>query len=124
VLGGTALVQAADQVAAKGRRIAAGLLEASPDDLQVANGRFHVAGQPERFVTWAQVAGVAYGRGKLPPGETLGLENTAFFDPGTETYGFGAALAVVRIDPDTGDVTVEHLWTVDDCGTVINPLLV
>jgi len=124
VLGGSALVQAADQVLEKARRIAAGLLEASPDDVVLAHGRFQVAGAPERYVTWAQVAAAAYGRGRLPPGLPMGLESTAYFDPRTETYGFGAALAVVRIDPDTGRVQVEHLWCVDDCGTVVNPLLV
>ncbi|MBX5491416.1 MAG: molybdopterin-dependent oxidoreductase [Chloroflexi bacterium] len=124
VLGGSALVQAADQVLEKARRIAAGLLEASPDDIRLEQGRFQVAGAPERHVTWAQVAAAAYGRGRLPPGETPGLEASAYFDPHSETYGFGAALAVVRIDPDTGQVRVEHLWAVDDCGTVINPLLV
>src|SRR5581483_6684450 len=124
VLGGTALVQAADAVIAKARRLAAGLLEASPDDVHLENGQFRIAGAPDRAVGWAQVAAVAYGRGKLPPGETLGLESTAFFETPRETFGFGAALAVVRIDPATGHVHVERLVAVDDCGTIVNPLLV
>jgi carbon-monoxide dehydrogenase large subunit len=124
VLGGTALIQAADVVVAKARRIAAGLLEASPDDVHLEQGQFRITGVADRAVTWAQVAAVAYGRGKLPPGETLGLESTAFFETPRETFGFGAALAVVRVDPDTGHVHVEHLFVVDDCGTVVNPLLV
>lgn len=124
VLGGSALVQAADAVLEQARRIAAALLEASPQDIGLERGRFQVAGAPDRYVTWAQVAAAAYGRGRLPAGVPMGLESTAYFDPRAETYGFGAALAVVRIDPDTGQVRVEHLWAVDDCGTVINPLLV
>jgi aerobic carbon-monoxide dehydrogenase large subunit len=124
VLGGTALVQAADTVIAKAKRIAAGLLEANPDDIQLQAGRFQVAGLTDKAVTWAQVAAAAYGRGKLPPGETLGLESSAYFNSPTPTFGFGAAVAAVRIDPDTGHVAVEHLYTVDDCGTVLNPLLV
>jgi carbon-monoxide dehydrogenase large subunit len=124
VLGGSALVQAADAVLEQARRIAAALLEASPQDVVLEHGRFQVAGAPDRYVTWAQVAAAAYGRGRLPAGVPMGLESTAYFDPRAETYGFGAALAMVRIDPDTGQVRVEHLWAVDDCGTVVNPLLV
>jgi carbon-monoxide dehydrogenase large subunit len=124
VLGGTALVQASDDVVAKACRIAAGLLEANPDDVRLEAGQFRIAGVADRAVGWAQVAAVAYGRGKLPPGDTLGLESTAFFETPRETFGFGAAVAVVRIDPDTGHVQVERIIAVDDCGTVINPLLV
>jgi aerobic carbon-monoxide dehydrogenase large subunit len=124
VLGGTALIQAADQVIAKAKRIAAGLMEASPDDVELQAGTFRVAGVGEKAVTWAQVAAVAYGRGRLPPGETLGLDASAYFSAPSQTYGFGAAVAAVRIDPDTGQVHIEGLWTVDDCGTVLNPLLV
>src|SRR5262249_28306858 len=72
VLGGTALVQAADTVIAKARRIAAGLLEANPDDVQLEAGRFRVAGEAGRAMSWSEIAAAAYGRGKLPPGETLG----------------------------------------------------
>jgi aerobic carbon-monoxide dehydrogenase large subunit len=125
VLGGTALVLAADQVIAKAKRIAAGLLEANPEDVQLEGGQFRVAGATDKAMAWAQIAATAYGRaGKLPPGESLGLEHLAYFDTPGETYGFGAAVAVVRIDPDSGHVHVERLWAVDDCGTVINPLLV
>ena len=67
VLGGTALIQAGDAVVAKARRIAAGLLEASPDDVRLEQGQFRITGVADRAVTWAQVAAVAYGRGKLPP---------------------------------------------------------
>jgi carbon-monoxide dehydrogenase large subunit len=124
VLGGTALVQAAQQVIAKAKRIAASLLEASPEDIELREGTFRVRGVGERAVSWAQVAAVAYGRGRLPPGETLGLEATAYYNAPRETFGFGAAVAVVRIDPETGELRVEKLYCVDDCGTIINPLLV
>lgn len=124
VLGSTALLQAADTVIAKARRLAAGLLEASADDVRLEDGRFRVAGLAERSVGWPEVAAVAYGRGKLPPGETLGLEASGFYQAPRDTYAFGAALAVVRVDPDTGHVQVERLVAVDDCGTIVNPLLV
>jgi carbon-monoxide dehydrogenase large subunit len=125
VLGGTALVQAADVVIDKARRIAASLLEANPDDIQLEGGRFRVAGAADKAVGWGQIAAAAYGRaGKLPPGESLGLEHTSYFETPGETYGFGAVVAVVRIDPDSGETRIEHIWAVDDCGTVVNPLLV
>jgi len=124
VLGGTSLVHAADTVIDKAKRIAAAQLEANPDDIQLQAGRFQVAGIADKAVTWAQVAAAAYGRGRLPPGEGLGLESSAYFSSPTPTFGFGAAVAAVRIDPDTGHVAVEHLYTVDDCGTVLNPMLV
>jgi carbon-monoxide dehydrogenase large subunit len=124
VLGGSALVQAADAVLAKARRLAAGLLEADAGDVRLEAGQFRVAGLPERAVRWPQVAAAAYGRGRLAAGETLGLEASGFHLAPRDTYAFGAALAVVRIDPDTGQVRVERLVAVDDCGTVINPLLV
>jgi carbon-monoxide dehydrogenase large subunit len=124
VLGGASLVQAADAVLAKARRLAAGLLEADAGDVRLDAGQFRVAGQPQRAVGWPRVAAAAYGRGRLAPGETLGLEASALFQAPRDTYAFGAALAVVRIDPDTGHVQVERLVAVDDCGTVVNPLLV
>jgi carbon-monoxide dehydrogenase large subunit len=70
------------------------------------------------------VAAAAHGRGRLAPGETPGLEASGFHLAPRDTYAFGAALAVVRIDPDTGQVRVERLVAVDDCGTIVNPLLV
>jgi len=124
VLGGMALMNAADHLIAKGRRIAAGMLEANPDDVELVEGQFRIAGVADRHVAWAQVAAAAYGRGKLPPGEMIGLESNASFNAPNQTFGFGAAVAAVRIDPDTGHVSVEHLYVVDDCGTVVNPMLV
>ncbi len=123
VLGSSALLQAADSVVAKARRIAAGLLEADPDDVRLQAGQFRVSGA-DRAVGWPEVAVAAYGRGRLPPGEMLGLEAAGFYQAPRDTYGFGAALAVVQIDPDTGHVRVERLVAVDDCGTIVNPLLV
>jgi carbon-monoxide dehydrogenase large subunit len=119
---GNALVRASDAVLDKAKRIAAHLLEAAPQDVVAADGRFHLAGIPDRAVTWAQVARAAYTN--PPPGEMPGLEASAFFQGATETFGFGTYIAVVRVDRETGDVTIERLVAVDDCGVVINPLLV
>ncbi len=119
-LGGSALVLASARVVAKARRIAGHLLEASPDDVELHDGAFGVAGAPDRRVSWADLATAAYATLDLPEDEEPGLEATAFFSPETEAYGFGAH----EIDSDTGRVELRRLVCVDDCGTVLNPLLV
>jgi carbon-monoxide dehydrogenase large subunit len=130
VLAGSALAQAADEVAAKARRIAADLLEADPGDVERAPGGFRVAGTPDRAVTWGQVAAAAYQRRRSrgapseQPPPSLGLEANAYFNAPTNTFAFGAAVAIVRVDPDTGHVALERLYVVHDCGVVVNPLLV
>jgi carbon-monoxide dehydrogenase large subunit len=124
VLGGTALFNAADQIIEKARRIAANMLEAHADDVHLEAGQFRIAGVGDRSIGWAQVAAAAYGRGPLPPGEPMGLEMHSYYNAPGPTFGFGACVAVVRIDPDTGHVHVEELYTVDDCGVIVNPMLV
>jgi carbon-monoxide dehydrogenase large subunit len=122
VMGGGALALAAQRVIEKAQRIAAHLLEAASEDIvQVDNG-FAVAGVPDKNITWRQIAATAYGR--PVPGLEPGLQETVFFDPGREAWGFGAHVALVRIDRDTGEPRLEKLVLVDDCGVVLNPLLV
>jgi carbon-monoxide dehydrogenase large subunit len=115
---------AADRVLDKARRMAAHLLEASPDDVLLLDGAFGVAGAPDRQVTWADLGTAAYGSLDLPPGDEAGLEATAFFTPEGEVWGFGAHVALLEIDRDTGVLSIQKLVCVDDCGTVLNPLLV
>ncbi len=123
-LGGGALARVSAEVAEKGRRIAAKLLEAAAADVAKVPGGFQVVGVPQRRVTWTEVAAAAYAGGaSLPTGETPGLEATVYFDPQGEVWSFGAVVAVVSIDRETGRATVENLVWVDDAGTVINPLL-
>jgi carbon-monoxide dehydrogenase large subunit len=122
VMGGGAVAVAVDRVVEKARRIAAHLLEAAAEDIVQADGGFAVAGVPEKKVTWRQVASAAYGR--LPKGMEPGLHETVFYDPKREAWGFGAHVALVRIDRETGATAVEKLVLVDDCGVVINPMLV
>ena len=123
-LGGGALARVSAEVAEKGRRIAAKLLEAAAADVAKIPGGFQVVGVPQRRVTWTEVAAAAYAGGaSLPTGETPGLEATVYFDPQGEVWSFGAVVAVVSIDRETGRATVENLVWVDDAGTVINPLL-
>jgi aerobic carbon-monoxide dehydrogenase large subunit len=123
-MGGSALVLASDRVVAKARRIAAHLLEASADDVALEDGAFKVAGAPDKHVTWADLAAAAYTSLDLPEDDEPGLEATAFFTPEAECYGFGTHLAQVEIDRDTGQLSLTKLVCVDDCGTLLNPLLV
>jgi aerobic carbon-monoxide dehydrogenase large subunit len=123
-LGGNALAQAAAEVREKGRRLAARLLEASPDDLQIGRGGFQVKGVPEKTIGWDRVGEFAHRGMGLPPEEKPGLESTVFFRQDQPSWSFGAGLAVVRIDRDTGQVRIERFVAVDDCGNAINPLLI
>ena len=122
-MGGSALVQAATEVREKGRRLAASLLEARLEDIEPVRGGFQVKGVPDRRVTWGKVAEFVYRGLRLPKGEKPGLEATVFYGQEQEMYSFGACLAVVRVDRESGQLRFERLVSVDDCGTVINPLL-
>src|SRR5499425_1378542 len=122
IMGGGALAIAIDRVVDKARRIAAHLMEAAVEDIVLPDGGFAVAGVPDKKVSWRQVAAAAYG-GKIPPGMEPGLQETAFFDPKREGWGFGAHLALVKIDRETGTPTLQKLILVDDCGVVINPMI-
>jgi carbon-monoxide dehydrogenase large subunit len=122
VMGGGALALATQRVVEKARRIAAHLLEAAAADIVPTEGGFAVAGVPDKHITWRQIAATAYGR--PVPGLEPGLQETVFFDPGREAWGFGAHVALVRIERDTGEPRLEKLVLVDDCGVVLNPMIV
>jgi carbon-monoxide dehydrogenase large subunit len=122
-LGGGALAVSAEGIKKKALQVAASLLETSPNDLVYADGAVQVVGAPERAVSLAEIARAAQeGRG-LPDGER-GLADENRFEPGRDTVPFGTTVAVVRIEPQAGRIHLERLVTVDDCGTVINPLIV
>jgi carbon-monoxide dehydrogenase large subunit len=122
-VGGSAILRAADAVQAQARRIAAVMLEAAPEDVVMEGGRYHVRGAPAKTLTLADIAAKAYG-GELPPDIPSGLEATDFFRPPQLVYPFGAHVAVVEVDRDTGAVTVRDFVSVDDCGVRISPMLV
>jgi carbon-monoxide dehydrogenase large subunit len=122
-LGGGALAKAAVEVREKGRRIAANLLEAAVEDVVPVPGGFEVVGVPTRRSRWKQVADAAYKGQSLAPGDTPGLDATVFFQADGEMWSFGAVVAMVEIERETGQVSVEKLVWVDDAGTIINPLL-
>jgi len=123
VVGGGALAIEAQRVIEKAKRIAAHLVEAAPEDVVQADGGFAVKGVPEKKISWRQIAAAAYS-GRLPKGMEIGLQETVFFDPKREAWGFGTHVAFVSIDRDTGRLTIEKLVLVDDCGVVINPMIV
>jgi carbon-monoxide dehydrogenase large subunit len=121
VIGGTALWTAADKVIAKGRKIAARLLEAAEADINFADGRFTVAGT-DRAVALKEVARAAFQPARLPPGLEPGLYETGTFAPKQATWPNGCHVCEVEVDPDTGTVTLVSYVIVDDVGTVINPV--
>jgi carbon-monoxide dehydrogenase large subunit len=123
-VGGSALDRAADKVIAKGKLIAAHLLETAADDIDFAEGAFIVAGT-DRRVSFAAVAQAAYVPHNFPL-ETVepGLQETAVYDPPSFAFSNGAHVCELEIDPDTGRIEIVGFWGVDDIGTVINPMIV
>jgi aerobic carbon-monoxide dehydrogenase large subunit len=102
--------------------IAAYLLEVHDDDLEWDIDRFRVKGAPDRFKTMVELAFAAYHR--VPPGMEPGLEAVSYYDPPNMTYPFGAYIAVVDIDVDTGITDIRRFYALDDCGTRINPMII
>jgi carbon-monoxide dehydrogenase large subunit len=123
-VGGSAVAVATDRVVQKGTRIAAHLLEASPDEIVFEAGRYQVKGVPARHVTFQEVALHAHLGWKLPKDVEPGLEAAANYDPANFTYPFGTHIAVVDVDRDTGMVEIVRYVAVDDCGTRINPMVI
>ena len=122
-VGGPAVHQAAGKVREKAIRIAAHLLEASPDDIEVGDDGYGVRGSPEASVTFAEIARAAYRVPALPEDMELGLEASGYFEPSNLTYPSGSHCCVVGVDRDTGRVRIERYVSVDDCGVRINPLI-
>lgn len=123
-IGGSAVLLATRQVRDKARRIAAHLLEVAEEDVTAADGVFSVRGAPDRAVDFATVARAAYAFTGAPGGLEPGLEATAYFMPKGRTFPFGAHVAVVEVDPESGRIALQRYVAVDDCGPVINPQLV
>jgi carbon-monoxide dehydrogenase large subunit len=123
-VGGTAVLQAAERVKEKAREIAAHLFEADPEDIVFNGGRFSFKGVPKKNLTLKQIAREAQAAKKLPKGMKLGLSAAATFEPSNFTFPFGAHVCVVEVDPESGEIAIKKYVAVDDCGKVINPLLV
>jgi carbon-monoxide dehydrogenase large subunit len=123
-VGGGALVGAIRKIKEKGKLIAAHLLEAAADDVDFADGKFFVKGSPNKFKTIQDIALMANVAWNMPAGVEPGLEASAFYDPPNFVYPFGAHLSVVEVDADTGEIRLKRYIAVDDCGRVINPMIV
>jgi carbon-monoxide dehydrogenase large subunit len=121
---GSAVHVASTEVLAKAKQIAAHVLEANTDDIVVGDGGLQVAGVPARAITWGELAVAAKGK-NLPPGMEPGvLRHELDFDGTDSTYPFGSHVSVVEVDTETGQVTMLRHIAVDDCGRILNPLLV
>jgi carbon-monoxide dehydrogenase large subunit len=122
-VGGTAILNASLKVQEKARRIAASMLEAAFEDVVLEDRRYQVKGSPSKALGLAQIAAQAYAEG-LAAGLEHGLEASDFFRPPQLVYPFGAHVAVVEIDRDTGRIALRDYVSVDDCGVRISPMLV
>ena len=123
-VGGTAMVHAMGKIKDKVINIAAHLLESNPQDIVVEDGKYCVQGAPESGLTLSEIAMVAHVGVQLPEGTEPGLAESHFFEPPNFTYPFGTHIAVVEVDADTGEVEIQRYIAVDDCGNIINPLIV
>jgi carbon-monoxide dehydrogenase large subunit len=123
-VGGAALATAVRRIKEKAKVLAAHLLEAAPEDIEYQDGRFFVKGTPARAKTIQDIALMANVAWNLPKGMEAGLEATSFYDPPNFVYPFGAHVAVVEVDAETGKVHLKRYVAVDDCGPQINPMIV
>jgi aerobic carbon-monoxide dehydrogenase large subunit len=119
---GAACAIAARKIREKAKKIAAYLLEASEDDLEWETGKFFVKGAPQKAKTIQEIAFAAYTN--HPPGMEAGLEAVDYYDPPNLTFPFGSYICVVDIDRGTGAVKIRRFLAVDDCGNIINPMIV
>ncbi|HSY52184.1 MAG TPA: xanthine dehydrogenase family protein molybdopterin-binding subunit [Thermoanaerobaculia bacterium] len=123
-VGSGALMGALKKIKDKAKTLTAHLLEASVDDIDYADGKFFVKGSPGKSKSIQDVALMANVAWNMPAGLEPGLEASSFFDPPNFVYPFGAHIAVVKVDAETGEISLERYIAVDDCGKVINPMIV
>ena len=123
-VGGVAVHLACEKVVDKAKKIAAHMLEAAEDDIEFEGGRFSVAGSPDQNVTMGDVAGAAFLAADLPEGMEPGLNENMVFDPPNFTFPFGAHICATEVDTETGKVRIRDYYAVDDCGPVVNPVIV
>ena len=116
-VGASAVFRTADRVATRVKEMAAEMMEASPEDLRLEAGRVEVVGDPDSSVSLEAVAAHAGRRGEV-------IESTEMFVPGTQTFPYGVHVAVVEVERETGAVHILEYVAVDDCGNVLNPMIV
>ncbi|HEX2913854.1 MAG TPA: molybdopterin cofactor-binding domain-containing protein [Chloroflexia bacterium] len=123
-VGGSAIKITAQTVRQKMARLAAHALEAAESDIDFGEGQLFIKGVPQRSIPFKRVAAMAYQPWKLPPDMEVGLESSRFFNPEDVVFPFGSHVCALEIDTETGDVSFLKYVAVDDCGTVINPMIV
>ncbi|MDQ3861475.1 MAG: xanthine dehydrogenase family protein molybdopterin-binding subunit [Actinomycetota bacterium] len=123
-VGGIAVHLACQKVIEKAKKIAAHMLEAAEEDMEFSEGKFSVKGSPDLSMTIQDVASAAFMAGNLPEGMQPQLNEDYTYDPPNFTFPFGAHVCVVEVDTETGKVKVRDYFGVDDCGPVINPVIV
>ena len=124
-IGGSALFEASKEVLAQGKRLAAHLLEANPDDIVISDsGGLEVAGVPASRMSWADLASAVKDPAKRPEGLAERLQHELDFQAGGSSFPFGSHVAVVEIDRETGFVELVRHVAVDDCGNIVNPMIV
>jgi carbon-monoxide dehydrogenase large subunit len=121
---GAALAVATRKIKEKAKLLTSHLLEAAVEDIEYANGKFFVRGFPDKAKTIQDIALMANVAWNMPQGMEPGLEATSFYDPPNFVYPFGAHIAVVEVDGETGVVQLKRYVAVDDCGHQINPMIV
>jgi carbon-monoxide dehydrogenase large subunit len=122
-VGGSAVTRASEKIVERGRKIAARMLEAAPEDVRLADGKFSVTGT-DKGVAWGAVARTAYMPRQLPAGMEPGFTEAAAFTPPAVTFPNGTHVCEVEVDPDTGTLVIDRYAVVDDVGKMVNPLLV
>jgi carbon-monoxide dehydrogenase large subunit len=124
VVGGAAVVNAAEKVVAKARRVAAHLLEASEDDLDFTGGKFSVRGTPGAEVSIQEIALATFAAHNFPEGVEPSIDADATFDPENFSFPHGTHICAMEVDTETGMVKIRKYACVDDVGTIVNPLIV
>lgn len=123
-VGGAALHIAMEKIREKANKIAAHLLEANPQDIVMDDNMYFVQGNPDNALSMADISTTAHVGVNLPEGLEPGMAETHFFEPSNFTYPFGTHIAIVEVSADTGEIEIKRYIAVDDCGNIINPLLV
>ena len=123
-VGSGAIMGAIEQLKDKGTKIAAHLLEAAEEDVEFNDGVFSVKGSREEGKTIQDIALAANTAWSMPDGVDPGFEASSFFDPSNFVFPFGTHIAQVEVDPETGEIDFQRYVAVDDCGPIINPMIV
>jgi carbon-monoxide dehydrogenase large subunit len=123
-VGGTAVYKCLEKLNDKLSKIAGHILSLDPANLVLSDHRIELKSDPKKSISFIEAVSAAYTAKTLPPGMEPGLDTTTFFEPTNFTFPFGAHVCVVEVDAETGAIQLQKYFAVDDCGNVINPLLV